>query len=742
MAENVDVKLIEIDASQGITNLKDYKKHIEDLKVAMLNLDKESQEYKDTAKKCQKAQDKLNEVLRDSKDACESAEGSYKQLQATMAQLKQEWRNVEIGSDRWRELSAQIKETNDKLKEADQTIGDYHRSVGDYANSFEQAFSNILQGMGPVGQSLGGLVKTTKSVIPLAQKIGSTVKTVCKGVKGALISTGIGAIVVLLGVILGNLDKIRNLINAMSPAHKKMVEQTKEMKKANEEMVKSISAQNSLINHQATMMEIQGASAEKVIEWKRQETEAILANIQAQIAENKVLLDSYKIHIKRNGEVKGRDAEEYKETQEEIKKLEQEEQKLTDTITQLGYQREEAIARAEQKRKEAAASAAKDAKDEANKIAERARLSQMTELDILEETFKKEKEKLEKQGVDTTNLVLEYEKKKGDLIKAQEDKRAEEEKKKAEESAKAVADAYKKQFETMDLGTDNATTRVQLEYELKSANSDTGLTVADEQKLVDTLFEINKTYLEKKIELYNSMSQDSGLTPEEQLEAQAAAAQAQIELDNLVTENAINNADLRKKAIEEEQAAIAKKIDTYTRFGQSVGSVLGAASDAWEELIKTQVEQGKKSQKDAEKQFKVIKGMRIAEATINMLAGITTAIAGAFTTKSGPWDIALAAVQAASIGAAGIAQIAQIANTKFDSAGGSSPAVNTAAAAAMPATSDYTPENVAKATGMSDTVNLSNAVSDGVGSANIWVSVTDINDMQNRVQVRESESTF
>jgi len=43
-----------------------------------------------------------------------------------------------------------------------------------------------------------------------------------------------------------------------------------------------------------------------------------------------------------------------------------------------------------------------------------------------------------------------------------------------------------------------------------------------------------------------------------------------------------------------------------------------------------------------------------------MLVGITAAISGLFTTKSGPWDIALAAIQAAAIAASGIANITQI----------------------------------------------------------------------------------
>lgn len=67
--------------------------------------------------------------------------------------------------------------------------------------------------------------------------------------------------------------------------------------------------------------------------------------------------------------------------------------------------------------------------------------------------------------------------------------------------------------------------------------------------------------------------------------------------------------------------------------------------------------------------FEKSKKLQIASATIGMLTGITNAISGLFTTKSGPWDIALAAIQAATIAASGAVQINKIKSTKFDGGG-------------------------------------------------------------------------
>ena len=69
-----------------------------------------------------------------------------------------------------------------------------------------------------------------------------------------------------------------------------------------------------------------------------------------------------------------------------------------------------------------------------------------------------------------------------------------------------------------------------------------------------------------------------------------------------------------------------------------------------------------------EEGFRKMKALQIAATTINVLSGVTAALSGLFTTKSGPWDIALAAIQAATIAATGALQITKIKNTTMTSA--------------------------------------------------------------------------
>jgi hypothetical protein len=91
-------------------------------------------------------------------------------------------------------------------------------------------------------------------------------------------------------------------------------------------------------------------------------------------------------------------------------------------------------------------------------------------------------------------------------------------------------------------------------------------------------------------------------------------------------------------------------------------------------------------------------------------------------------------VAAAAATAAGIAQIAKIQNTEY----GGSTSVSSPSASAQPIVDPYNPEYTRNITTASD-VDTLNA---GLEKANLYVKVTDINDVQERGRVRTSESSW
>ena len=164
---------------------------------------------------------------------------------------------------------------------------------------------------------------------------------------------------------------------------------------------------------------------------------------------------------------------------------------------------------------------------------------------------------------------------------------------------------------------------------------------------------------------------------------------------------------------EEKQMQIRQaSIKNYTSLADGIGSIIGSISDMMEEGTAEQ------------------KGLAIAATTIQMLTGIATALSGAFTTKTGPWDIALAAVQAASIAASGIASITKISQVKSDGSGASIsvPSVNMGAVVAS------APEFVQSVDGaMTQT-----AITD----QKVYVTEHDITETQKKVEVAQNRATY
>ncbi|MBR0321147.1 MAG: hypothetical protein IIX08_02020 [Bacteroidales bacterium] len=174
-------KVISVDLGNTATSLKDYKKHIDDLRGSLLQLDETSEEYKKISQEIKNEQDKLNEVMKAGKYDVDQAEGSYNQLTKTMSELKKEWKAT--GDEARRaELGQQILDINNQLKELDQSTGDFHRSVGDYANAFEQAFDKCLDGVKNLDGPIGDLGGTVKNLLPVIKSVNQTAVAGLSGV--------------------------------------------------------------------------------------------------------------------------------------------------------------------------------------------------------------------------------------------------------------------------------------------------------------------------------------------------------------------------------------------------------------------------------------------------------------------------------------------------------------------------------------------------------------------------------
>lgn len=141
MADTEIIKIINIKTDAAIQSVKDLKNYINDLKDDLVKTNKGSKEYEETLQEIAKAQSKLTEVTRDSKNAMNYAEGSYKALNQELVNLRNEYRNLtaeernsaEVGG----KILTRIQELDTELKSIDATMGQYTRNVGNYKSAVD-----------------------------------------------------------------------------------------------------------------------------------------------------------------------------------------------------------------------------------------------------------------------------------------------------------------------------------------------------------------------------------------------------------------------------------------------------------------------------------------------------------------------------------------------------------------------------------------------------------------------------
>lgn len=182
------------------------------------------------------AQDQVN--------ATKQVEKSYKDVLKEYRANKQELQALAIAgqenTDRFKELTKQLGQQADALEESrfginaaksgfDATVGSLNGLVGGFSavtgalavfgvesEATEKAILKV-QGALALTQGLDNLIKSQKSFKTLALQIKGPVQAAFTGLKGAIIATGIGALVVGLGLLIANFDKVKAVVLNLIP---------------------------------------------------------------------------------------------------------------------------------------------------------------------------------------------------------------------------------------------------------------------------------------------------------------------------------------------------------------------------------------------------------------------------------------------------------------------------------------------------------------------------------------------
>lgn len=878
------VKVIDIDTGKSAKTLKELRTEIKNLRAELDNCEIGSEQFVDTLNELTEAQDELRTATKKSSDALE---GSYDALVKKMGELKKQWRATADEMER-SDLSGKIAEINQQLKDMDADIGNYQRNVGNYGSAFDDlsikfedgvakfermnkvtreavgSFDAVEGGLKAMGvesevvasccDRLNGVMQMTQgfesikegivafkalTVATEAQTVAQNTATAAtNGFKKALIATGIGAIIVLIGTLIAYWEELTEALGfakkkqeEVNKAIEESVEREKERKREVNSAVGSIIGKYRLLQRQWKEL----SSVEEKNEWINKNrdafndlgiaindvntaqsvfitnSEAVIkaikdqarANAMAKLYEEAIaqqytaeqeLADAqttaeskYKSGYKPSDDEAsnaGLTSGDYGTRLEEMSLVEQwttegddkyktvptdwvdysGARKLQDAYTRPFQQSvdaingevtriEEAFVEAEQTAAESAAAVQKlginyqptggsggssssektpeeiAAEERAERIREiNQRLYEFNlntrnkELAEAERIYNEELALLE--GNETAKAILteEYNAKIAGINQKYDDAETARLAQQREETLASldltltgIEERLNNQTRSIEIGFE--TERLQLESE-----NVVGAIELEIQKTLELQAVKTAAFDEEMAQIKAIMDQNL-LSAEQQQQLADEYKRLQQEKLFAVAEATNQIASLNQQLIDNEIAnnqKLAKNISsTFTSALSGVQSVLQAVQSN----IDTSNREG----------FEKSKKLQIANATIGMLVGITNAVAGLFTTKTGPWDIALAAIQAAAIATTGGIQIAQIKKQKYDGSGGGdtgnlNPSVNTAALMSSPV--NYMTE-IKGATAEED-----------IAETRVYVVESDISDTVKKVQVAEDESTY
>ena len=647
----------------------------------------------------------ISSIQIDTKSASKSIADLEKELQETNEQLKQ----VDINSDAFKELQKKaanakgqldsINQTTDALSKGFQGFGENLAKVTGGISGGITAATAAMQLMGVENENVMEGIAKLQQLMAFTQGISSlkdlgsgftsllpTLKSVVgglNGVKGALIGTGIGAAVVAIGLLIANWDKLTKALNDFIGVGEDVNVVTAAFSGALEGLKQTaVAVGNAVVQYIKTPFE----SVIKGFQKFANTDGSIWKKLKAGVKEGvKVVKDNAQDVVDEFEEIGEKSAEAYNNSINEQNAKAEADRKAEEERKQ-----KEAIAAAEKKAKEI-----EEARQRARKRAQDAYNEVEVALQIEEEKNKR------------LNLT-------------------------DEERYKAQLDIDQRRLENIKklYGEDS------LEY----------------QKQLTTIYNLTKDYQDKLNEANNNSNSTVPEAPDNEREEEeddgwADKVTAAQEYYKFINEQELG-ADAQFRAIQDEKR---QKLEEFYKQGLITAEQYNKSTaklDKEEKMHKVQMYSqaatgiadilsslSSTMDQNNEKQFKAMKAMQIASATIQMMVGITTALSGTFTTKSGPWDIALAVIQATSIAASGAAQIANIAKQKYNGNNGSSSASAATASLSSAAASITTPQQYSTAV---EGAEIESSISD----SKVYVVESDIQAVGNKVNVQETENRY
>jgi hypothetical protein len=188
----------------------------------------------------------------------------------------------------------QLKKTLAERKDAlqDQRLGlkklaIEQREANQVAKQFREGQkenTNIIRGIDKLtGGFATKIVKLTKGFKSGVKGIKGFI-TGLSGVKKALIATGIGALVVLVGTLVANFDKIKSVLFGISKQSKEAAEAAKDNADASQLQLENLEGSENILRQQ-------GKTEKEIRDLKKQQTDETIKSLEAQLIAQKTIRD-------------------------------------------------------------------------------------------------------------------------------------------------------------------------------------------------------------------------------------------------------------------------------------------------------------------------------------------------------------------------------------------------------------------------------------------------------------------
>ena len=687
MAENIETKVLSVDVGGAITNIKEYKKHIEELKGTLLGLQKGTDEYNKVQVQLREEQDKLKEALKDA--------GGLKEYKEYIENLKGDLLNVSKGTDEWIKKSTELTEAQNTLNDILKDSGGL-KEYKQYVDNLKGSLLNLDKTSEEYKQKSIELTEAQEhlnEVMAIGKNNGEFLEgsynylsKQMSDLKKEWKATGDEAERARLGE---QINSINNQLKDMDASVGVFSRNVGNYSAAYEEAFKTVIG--SLDDVDGLLGEVAG-NVNSLFPLIKQTTAAATAGLKG--IKKAIATTGIGLLIVAVGEL----AAHFDDVRRAVGVTDDKFQELKSTVTGV------------------LKTIVAGAVGVGNSV-----------FQFLITPFKTFIEVVEGAGTLLKDIFT------GRFKKIKED---------AVDAVNAVKTAlnngldFKANFNKGKEFADNLIQNIQDNVN-KSDKNPVTVTVQPKLKEVD-------------VSNLNSNDEDVNLKLRQKEEEQALKDQERINKEyidiekDLYSELNANfdqyNKDYFKKFTEqqeEEARVLEERRNNIKSFVSSTSDIIGMVADAWESSIKSQIETGKISEEEGKKQFERVKALETAVAIINTLAAGIEAFKGV-TKASGGWALAAAIAQMVATVGVGMAQVAKIQSTQLGTKATQVTSVTTPNLGSI--VNEYQPQYVSNITNNTELDNLANALQKNPIKA--YVVESDISNAQGLTRQREDETSW